>query len=196
MRDDEHVRRERRLEHDRHVRGIEQLDGIRPPLTPEPVALHRDLEPEALQVDDHREHHHRRDQVHHIRQALPPERLPQRAAFIVPREQEVEQADDRALEFGSAAGVDRGGREGLPDDGLADVGGDEEGDAGAEAVSFLEELVEEDDDEGGGDQLDDEEETDAGADVAGLAVETGEHVDGCLAEGDNHGEDWKGTSAR
>lgn len=97
----------------------------------------------------------------------------------------MEERDDGALELGAAAGVDRGGRERLPDDGLADVGRDEERDAGAEAVALLEELVEEDDDERGGDELDDEEQADSGTDVAGLAVETGENVDGGLAEGDD-----------
>ncbi len=41
----------------------------------------------------------------------------------------------------TSAGVDGGGREGLPDDGLADVGGDEQGDAGAQAVALLQQLV-------------------------------------------------------
>jgi hypothetical protein len=41
--------------------------------------------------------------------------------------------------------------------GLANVGTDEEFDAGIEAVPFLEELVEEDEEEGGDNELDDEE---------------------------------------
>lgn len=107
----------------------------------------------------------------------------------------MEQADDGALEFGTAAGVDGGGREGLPYDRFADVGGDEERNSRAETVPFLEEFIEKDDDKSGSDELDDEEETDAGADVARLAVETGEYVDGCLAERDDHGEDWMMKSA-
>jgi hypothetical protein len=46
------------------------------------------------------------------------------------------------------------------------------------------ELVEEDDEEGGDNELDGGE-ADAGAEVFGLAVETGEDVDGCLAQGDD-----------
>ena len=53
----------------------------------------------------------------------------------------MEEGDDGALEFGAAAGVDCGRGERLPDDGLADVGRDEEGDAGAEAVALLQQLV-------------------------------------------------------
>ena len=63
-------------------------------------------------------------------------------------------------------GVDGGRGEALPDDRLADVGGDEEGDAGAEAVALLEQLVQEEDDEAGHKQLDDDQEAHAGADVA------------------------------
>ena len=53
----------------------------------------------------------------------------------------MEEGDDGALELGASAGVDGRRRERLPDDGLADVGGDEEGNSGAEAVALLEKLV-------------------------------------------------------
>ena len=52
----------------------------------------------------------------------------------------------------SGAGDSVGG-EGLPDDVLADVGGDEQADAGAEAVAILQELVQADDDDAGEEQL-------------------------------------------
>jgi hypothetical protein len=77
----------------------------------------------------------------------------------------------------------------FPNDGHANVGGDKEVGARAEAVPFLEEFVEEDEEEGGDDEMD-EEEADSGAEVFGLAVETGEDVDGGLAEGDDECEDW------
>jgi hypothetical protein len=38
----------------------------------------------------------------------------------------VEQGNDGTLEFGAEAGVDSGRGKGFPDDGLTDVGGDEE----------------------------------------------------------------------
>jgi hypothetical protein len=88
----------------------------------------------------------------------------------MPREQEVEQCDDGTFELGSTANVDGGRGKGLPDDGLADVGGDEQVDTGSEAVAFLEEFVEEDDDEGGDDELDDEEKANAGTEIAWLAI--------------------------
>ena len=65
----------------------------------------------------------------------------------------MEESNHGTLELGTTAGVDGGGAEGLPDDGLADVGGDEEGDPRAETVALLEELVEHEDDEAGNDEL-------------------------------------------
>ena len=40
----------------------------------------------------------------------------------------MEEGDDGAFELGASAGVDGGGREGLPHDRLADVGRDEQRD--------------------------------------------------------------------
>lgn len=49
----------------------------------------------------------------------------------------MEECDDGTLELGTTASVHSGWREGLPDDRLADVRRDEERNAGAEAVPFL-----------------------------------------------------------
>ena len=62
----------------------------------------------------------------------------------------MEEGDDGALELETTADVHGSKREGLPDDGFADVGSDEEGDTKVETITFLEMLVEEDDDEGSG----------------------------------------------
>jgi hypothetical protein len=142
-----------------------------------------------LQINHRRKHRHRRQQVHYVGQALAVKRLFERARLVVVGEEHVEEGNDGALEFRPAARVDRVGREGLPDDGLADVGRDKERDARAEAVAFGEELVEEHDDERGGHELEDEEEADTGAERRGRAVHAREDVDGGLAEGDDEGED-------
>jgi hypothetical protein len=103
----------------------------------------------------------------------------------------MEERNDSTLELGSLSNVDSGRRKRFPNNGLAtDVGSDEDVDAGTETVPFLEEHVEEDDEEGSNDELDDvDEEADAGAEVFGLAVETGEDVVGGLAEGDDECKD-------
>jgi hypothetical protein len=66
LRDDEHIRRQRRLQHDRHVRGIEELDGVRSPLTTELVALDGDLDAESLEVDDDGKNNDSREQAHNV----------------------------------------------------------------------------------------------------------------------------------
>ena len=100
----------------------------------------------------------------------------------------MDKGNDGTLELGSTTSVNGGGREGLPHDGLADVGGNEERDTAAETVAFLEELVKQDDNQTGDHKLDDEENADTGAEVRGLAVETGDDIDDRLAERDEDGK--------
>ena len=147
LRDDEYVGGQSRLEHDRHVRGVEELDGVSTTLATEPVGLDGDLDTETLEVDDNGENNNGGDEVHDVGETITPECFTESTTLVVPGEEEVEEGDDGTLKLGAAAGVEGGGGEGLPDDGLADVGCDEEGDARAETVALLEQLVEKDDDE-------------------------------------------------
>jgi hypothetical protein len=100
----------------------------------------------------------------------------------------VEQGDDGTLELGATTSVNGGGGERLPDNGLADVGSNEQRDTAAKTVALLEELIQQNDDEAGNNQLDDQENTDTGTKVTGLAVETSQDVDTGLAEGKDDGE--------
>jgi hypothetical protein len=120
----------------------------------EPVRLDRNLDAEALEIDNESKDNDGGNEVHNVGQAVAPERFAECSALVVPREEEVEERDNGALELGATAGVDGGGGEGFPNDGFADVGGDEEGYTRAEAVPFLEELIEENNDEGGDNELD------------------------------------------
>lgn len=106
----------------------------------------------------------------------------------MPGEKEVEKSDDGALEFAAAADVDSGGRKGLPDDALTNVGGDEQVDTTAESIALLEEFVEEDDNQSSNNKLNDEQEADTGTKILGLTVEASEDVDGSLAEGNDKSE--------
>ena len=177
------------LEHDGHVRGVEKLDGESATLTTEARALDRDFNAEALEVDDDGKDNDSRDEVHDVGKTITPESLAEGAALIVPGEEEVEKSDNGAFELGAATNVDGGGGEGLPHDGLANVGSDEQVDAGAQAVALLEELIEKDDNEGGDYELNDEEQADASTEVFGLAIETGKDVDGGLAKSNNDSKD-------
>ena len=152
--------------------------------------LDGDLDPETLEVDDDGKDGDRGQEVHDVGQSLPVKGLFERSGLVVPGEEQVEEGNDGTLKLGTSTGVDRVGGEGLPDDRLANVGRDEEGDTGSETVALGEELVEEDDDERGRDELEDQEEADTGTEGRRGAVETGEDVDGGLSEGDDQGEDW------
>eukprot|EP00983_Pelagomonas_calceolata_P105059 1159089-Pelagomonas_calceolata.AAC.15 len=72
---------------------------------------------------------------------------------------------------------------GLPDDGLADVGGDEEGDARAQTVALLQQLIQADDDDTGEEELQDDEDCVQGAQLAHIAVHAGHDVRHGLADG-------------
>merc|ERR1719215_2214145 len=87
-----------------------------------------------------------------------------------------------AFEFSSSADVDCSWRERLPDDRFANVGGDEEGDSGAETVAFGEELVEKKDDHSGDEKLDDDQRADSSSHLSGIAVHAGQNVDDSLAK--------------
>jgi len=84
--------------------------------------------------------------------------------------QEVEESNDCTFEFSTLLRADRDGREGLPEDDLADVGGDEERDAGSEAVTLLEEFVKEDDNDSGKGELEDNKCTVQGTDLVDWTV--------------------------
>ena len=101
----------------------------------------------------------------------------------------MEERDDGALELRAAARVDGRGREGLPDDALADVGRDEQRDAGAQAVALLQQLVQQDHDQPRHDQLHHEQHADARAQVRRLPVEAAEDVHAGLTEGEDDGEE-------
>ena len=110
------------MQHDRHVGSVEELNGIGSTLSTEPVGLDGDLNTEALKVDNSGESNGGGNEIRDVGEASAPESLAESAALVIPGEEEVEEGNEGTLEFWSTAGVDSGGREGLPDDGLASVG--------------------------------------------------------------------------
>ena len=79
-----------------------------------------------LEVDHYTEDEDGGEEIHQVGEVLPVERLPEGPDLVLSGGEEVEQSDHGALEFGAAASVDSGRREGLPHDGLTDVGGNEQ----------------------------------------------------------------------
>jgi len=178
------------LKDDGDVGGVEEFDGIRRILSSISSGLDGQIDAESLEVDDDDENQHGRQQIHQVWQILTVEGFAEAAHFVRPRGQKVEQGDDRTLELGASAGVDGGGGKGLPDDRLANVGGDEERDAGSQTVALLKQFVEQEDDETRDEQLDDDEQADAGADVRRIPVHSRHDVDDGLSQCDDHTEEF------
>ena len=80
-----------------------------------------------LEVYDHTKDDDGGEQVGQVRQVLAVEGLAEGANLVLAGGQKVEESNDGALELCAAAGVDGRRGEGLPDDGLANVGGNEQG---------------------------------------------------------------------
>lgn len=89
----------------------------------------------------------------------------------------MDESDNGTLEFWSSSSVDGSWGESLPDNGLADVGCDEERDTATKTVALLQKLVQKNDYQGCGEKLDNKEDTNTGAEVRWLAVETSQDVD-------------------
>merc|ERR1719352_1674954 len=105
----------------------------------------------------------------------------------------MEQGNHCSLKLCASAGVDGGGAEGLPDDGLADVRGDEQRNSAAEAVTLLEQLVQQKHNETGHKQLDNDQQTDTSADVTWVSVHASQHVHNCLSNSDDHAKELLGA---
>jgi hypothetical protein len=190
--DQEDVGAESGLQHNGHVGGVEQANGVRTAHATLAGRLDGDLNAEALQVDDSGEDEESGQEVHDVGQVLAVEGLVQSALLVGPGQEKVEESDDGTLELGATAGVDGRGGEGLPDNRLANVGSDEKGDTAAETVPLLEELVKQNNNKTSNNELDNQENTDTSTEVAGLAVETSQDVNAGLAEGENDGKELLG----
>lgn len=141
-----------------------------------------------MEVDDSGEDNKGGDQVHDIWEVLSIKSLLERTLLVWPCQKEVEERNDGALELWTTTGVDGGWRECLPDNGLANVGGNEKRDTTSKTVSLLEKLIEEDNNQASNNQLEDKEEDHTSAKIRWLTVKTSEHVDGSLSHGQNDGE--------
>ena len=180
------------LEHNGHVRGIEETNGVGSTHSTLAGRLDGNLNAEALQVDNGSEDDESRQQVHNVRKVLAVESFLQSTLLVGPGQQKVEQSDDRTLELRTTASVDGRGRECLPNDRLANVGRDEERDTTSKAVTLLEQLVKEDDNQTSNNQLDNQENADTGTEIAGLAIQTSEDIDTGLTEGKDDSKQFLG----
>lgn len=190
--DEEDIGGEGGLQHDWHVGGVEEADWVGAAGAALAGGLDWDLDAETLEVDDGGEDRECREQVHDVWKVLAVERLVEGALLVWPGGKEVEERDNGTLELWTTAGVDGGWRESFPDDGLADVGGNEERNSASKAVTLLKELIEENYNQASNNELENQEENDTGTEIRRLSVEASENVDGGLSHRQNDGEELLG----
>lgn len=120
------------LEDDGHVGGVEKLDGVRLDGTSDSVVLEGDIDLETLEVDNDDEDKGGRDQTSQVGEVRSVEGVLEGNELVVNDEQTVEEIQNSTFvlfSFKTGNGVGDGG-ERFPDDGFADVDGDENGDSG------------------------------------------------------------------
>lgn len=182
------------LEHDGHVGGVEELNGVDGLMTPELVGLDGELDTEALEIDDEGEDGDGGDEIGDVGEVGAVKGLLEGTSLVGPGEEEVEEGNDGTLELGAPTNIDGGGGEGLPDNGLTNVGGDEEGDTRSKAITLLEHLIQKDNDHTGHEQLKDQKEADSGSQVGGGTVKTGEDSDHGLTQVEDNGKELLGPA--
>lgn len=141
MRKEVHVRDERRLENDRDVGRVEELDGIGARAAALTLVLDGNLDAERLEIDNDGKNDHGGEQVGDVGKVLTEKCLLDRLHLVLARYEQVEESDESALKLVSATLVDGRRAQGLPDDVLANVGGDEERDGRSKTISLLQKLV-------------------------------------------------------
>ena len=181
------------LEDNGHVRGVEQLDGVGSGLSTVLLVLDGEVNAPSLEVDNDHEDEDGSEQVGEVGQVLAVDGLLEGADLVIAGDEKVEEGDDGSLELGAAAGVDGGGTEGLPNDVLADVGGNEKTDTTSEAVSLLKELIEGEDDETGAEELGDDDEGVTSTNGAEISIHTTNDVGNGLTDCNEDTKELLGT---
>ena len=150
--------------------------------------LDGEINTESLEVDNCGEDNNGGEQVHQVREVSTVESFTESSDFVASGGQQVEEGNYGSLEFSSTSSVHCGRREGLPNNGFADVGGDEEGNTRSKTVSFLEKFIEKKNDDTSNDELEDDQETDASTDFRWVSVHSRSDVNDSLTNSDDHTE--------
>lgn len=186
--DEEDVGAQCRLEHNGHVRGVEQADGVRSAHAALAGRLDGDFNSETLQVDDGSENEESSQEVHDIGKVLAVERFAHGTLLIGPGQEQMEQSDNGTLKLRTTTSVDGRGGKGSPDDRLANIRGNKERDTASETIALLKKLIEKNNDQAGNNELNNQEYADTGTKITGLTVETSKNVDTSLTKGKDNSE--------
>lgn len=106
-----------------------------------------------LEVDDNQKDGNRGQQVGAVGQIVPVESLFQSSYFVATLYQQLEESNDSSFKLGTLGACDGVRAECLPDDVLANVGSNEQGDARPQPISFLEHFIQANDNDASKEQL-------------------------------------------
>ena len=126
-----------RLQNDGHVGSVEQFDGVGPLLSAVLLVLDGKNHSPSLEVDDHDENEEGGKEIGQVGKILSEHRLLDGADLIIPSNEEMEQCHDSSLELGPPTSIDGGRTEGLPNNILADISRNEQGDTAAQSIPLL-----------------------------------------------------------
>mmetsp|Transcript_16061 Transcript_16061/g.36884 ORF Transcript_16061/g.36884 Transcript_16061/m.36884 type:complete len:487 (-) Transcript_16061:48-1508(-) len=180
------------LEDDGHVARVKELDVEIPRHVAARLVLELKGDLPPLEVDDNDRHDDGGDEVGNVGEGLAVESVTDGGELVGASEEHVEQGDDGAMELGATADVERRGAEGVPHNGLAHVGRDEERDGRTESVSLLEQVIEHHDDETGEGKLEDDQDGVDGTKIGNVSVHSREDVGHSLGKDDDEGEELLG----
>jgi len=188
LRDEVHVADESALKDDGDVAGVEETDGISAGGAADLLRADRDVHTEALEVDNDEEDNHSSDKVRHVGQVGAEECFTECTHLVITSDQELEESDDSTLELSATTHVEGHGAKSTPDDTLADVGGNEDGDTAAKTVALLKKLIKANHNDTGKDKLKNDEDAVHNTNLAGLTVHSTKNVGSSLTDGDDHTE--------
>mmetsp|Transcript_1989 Transcript_1989/g.4491 ORF Transcript_1989/g.4491 Transcript_1989/m.4491 type:complete len:302 (+) Transcript_1989:837-1742(+) len=141
------------LQNDRHVGSVEQLDGVGSLLSTVLLVLDRKFDSPSLEVNNNHKDDDSCHQVCHVGKVLTGKGLSECRDLVLSGNKQVEESNDSTFEFSSTTSVEGGRRKGLPDNGLANVGGNEKRNTRTKSVSLLQEFIKSQDNQTGAEEL-------------------------------------------
>jgi len=188
LREEVDVGHEGGLKDDGDVGSVEQLDGVGALLATVLLVLDGEVDTETLEVDHGDEDQNGGEKVGDVGEILAVEGFLECAHLIGTCDEKVEKSDNGSFEFSTTTSVDGSGGEGLPDNTLTDVGGNEQRNARTKTVTLLEELVEHDNNHTSERKLEDDKDGISGAKVLDFAVHARDSVCNGLTNSDQDAE--------
>ena len=117
------------MEHDWHVGGVKQSDWVDVERASLSRGLDWQVDSETLKVDDEGEDNKGGEDLRHVWGVVSVEGVDKSSPGAGSGKEHVDEGQDGALELRASTSVDQSWSEALPDDGLADLRGHEQGGA-------------------------------------------------------------------